>query len=751
MPFQYLLKGELDADALRRALDELARRHEILRTTFPVAEDGPVQRVVPPAPVDLALHDVTDVAVGGRGDAALRIAHEVATRGFDLATAPPWRTALVRVATDEHLLLVNLHHVISDGWSTGVLWNELSALYGAFARGEASPLRELSIQYGDFAVWQRAWLRGEVLEAQLGYWRRKLAGAPPLLELPTDRPRPPVQTHAGAAESFALQGADAEAVLALARREGATLFMVLLAALDVVLARLAGQDDVVVGTPIAGRTRRETEGLMGLFLNSLALRTDLSGEPTFRELLRRVRETTLEAYAHQDLPFERILEEVHPERSLSHTPVFQVMLNLSNFAEGDVSLPGVEVHPLGAGGDVASKFDMTLYAGEAPDGAITLHLVYNVALFDAARVREMMAQLVGVLRQAAEDVERPISRMSLLTDSARSLLPDPSLPIVSAWDGSVAERVAAQAARTPGALAVADPAERWTYAELDAGANRIAHRLVADGVRPGEVVAVWADRSAGLPRALLAAWKAGAAFVVLDPAYPPARLVEYVRIARPAALLVLPGAGDVPEEVSAAGADSIRSSVVLHRDACADQPASAPEVRVGPEDLAYVAFTSGTTGTPKAIAGTHRPLSHFFGWYAETFELRPSDRFTFLAGLAHDPLLRDLFAPLTTGGAVRPVAPQVARAVHPVRRIAAERVRREARRRERRVVPVPGGEVGGADGDLAHLAGPREVAGRSEDEQLRAFDPPPHRLRAGPRLRRNDVVRHGLRRLRRAV
>ncbi|WP_420129759.1 amino acid adenylation domain-containing protein, partial [Longimicrobium sp.] len=458
MPFHYLLRGVLDVDALRRAFSELVRRHETLRTALPFTGDQPVQRILPAAPVDLPLHDFAGIADEAQRDAATEaVMRDVAERAFDLERGPLFRAAVARMAEDEHVLMVNLHHVISDGWSVGVLWNELSALYGAFHRGEASPLPEPALQYGDFAVWQREWLAGDVLEAQLGYWRRKLAGAPPLLELPTDRPRPAVQTYAGAAESVVLTGGDAAAVLALGRREGSTLFMVLLAAMDVVVARLAGQDDVVIGTPIAGRTRAETEGMIGLFLNSLALRTDLSGAPTFRELLRRVRETTLEAYAHQDLPFERILEELAPERSLSHSPIFQVMLNLSNFAEGDVSLPGLEVQGIGGAGEVASKFDLTLYAGESPDG-IVLHLVYNTALFDAPRVREMLAQMADVLRQAADDADRPIHAYSLLTGDAAALLPDPAAALSAEWRGSVPQLFARHAARTPDAVAVEDPA-----------------------------------------------------------------------------------------------------------------------------------------------------------------------------------------------------------------------------------------------------------------------------------------------------
>jgi amino acid adenylation domain-containing protein len=693
MPFHYLLRGTLDVDALRRALGEIVRRHETLRTALPFTGEQPVQRILPAAPVELPVHDVSAIADEAERDAATEaVMREVAERAFDLERGPLFRAALVRVADDEHVLTVNLHHVVSDGWSVGVLWNELSALYAAFVRGEASPLPEPALQYGDFAVWQRGWLAGDVLEAQLGYWRRKLAGAPPLLELPTDRPRPAVQTYGGAVETAVLGGDDAKAVLALGRREGSTLFMVLLAAMDVVFGRLAGQDDVVIGTPIAGRTRAETEGMIGLFLNSLALRTDLSGEPTFRELLRRVRETTLEAYAHQDLPFERILEELAPERSLSHSPLFQVMLNLSNFAEGDVSLPGLELQPVGGSAAPASKFDLTLYAGEAPEG-IVLHLVYNPALFDAARVRSMLAQLSSVLRQASEDAEQPIARLSLLTDDALPVLPDPAAELSAEWRGSVPAIFAAHAARTPDALAVEDPRERWTYAGLDADTTRIAHRLISDGVAPGDVVAILGHRSAALVRALIGTMKAGAAFLVLDPAYPPARLTEYVRIARPTGFLPLAAGGEVPAEV----ADALRETVVsthpldIRRvdfvdkeanSAGAHQPPpavlgevaslgepvgapavrptsseaeSAPAVEIGPDSLAYLSFTSGTTGKPKAVMGRHGSLTHFTPWLAERFELGAADRFSLLSGLAHDPLHRDVFTPLQLGASV--VAP----------------------------------------------------------------------------------------------
>ncbi|HEX6747843.1 MAG TPA: amino acid adenylation domain-containing protein [Longimicrobium sp.] len=547
IPFTYRITGRLDEDALRRALAELVRRHEPLRTTLPAVDGVPVQRIAPPpADFDLPVADLRHLPESERRAEAGRLAAEASRHRFDLARGPLFRASLVHVADDEHHLLLNLHHAIGDGWSLGVLLEELSALYGAFSRGEPSPLPEPALQYADYAAWQRERLSAAALERQLSYWRRALDGAPALLELSADRPRPPVESHRGAVEHLRVSSDLMAEVNALARREGATLFMVLLAALDVVLGRLAGQEDVVVGAPIAGRTRAETERMVGLFLNSLALRTDLSGNPSFRELLGRVRETTLAAYTHQDLPFERVLEEVRPERSLAHAPVFQVMLNLINYQDSAFRADDLEVARAGPGGVVFSKFDLTLYVGEW-DGGIYVNLVYAADLFDAPRMRALLAQLEGVLRQAVAAPETRVGALSLATEAARGILPDPARPIeAEAWRGAVHEAFAAHAAQSPEALAISDAMETWTYAELDAAANRIAHRLIDGGVRPGDVVAVYAHRSAALVRALLGAWKAGAAFAVLDPAYPPARLAAQAGAARPAALLRISAAGEVP-------------------------------------------------------------------------------------------------------------------------------------------------------------------------------------------------------------
>ncbi|MDB4948389.1 MAG: tycC3 [Gemmatimonadetes bacterium] len=658
MPFGFRLRGNVDVDALRRALDALVARHESLRTSFPRVDGAPVQRIHPPVPADFALHDLTDLSAEPREARADEIARDAAERAFDVEAGPLFRAALVRTGEGEHRLVLSLHHLICDGWSFGVLARELAALYGAFTRGEPSPLAELAVQYADFAAWQRAWLAGDVLQTQLGYWRRKLAGAPPRLELPTDLPRPAVQRHRGRLEQRVMQGDASADVQSLARREGATLFMTLLAAWSLVLARWAGQEQVVVGTPIAGRTRGETEPLIGLFLNSLALRTSVAGAADFRALLRRVRETTLEAYAHQDVPFERILEELRPERSLAHAPVFQVMLNLANFGDAELALPGLEVEAADTGAETGSKLDLTLYAAEW-DGGLVFSLVYDADLFAADRMREMLAQLEAVLRQVSDDAARPLASVSLLTDGARALLPDPAERLSSEWRGSVPALFARHAAAAPDSVAVEDPRERWTYGELEKAANRIAHALVESGVRPGDVVAIWGFRSAALVRALLGTLKAGAAFLVLDPAYPSARLASYVRAAAPRAFLRVAAAGAVPDAVADALDDTVRRAVTLgekaERDGLFGVPATEPEVEIGPDSLAYLSFTSGTTGDAKAVMGRHGSLTHFTPWLAETFALGAADRFSMLSGLAHDPLHRDVFTPLQLGAAV--VAP----------------------------------------------------------------------------------------------
>ena len=653
IPASARLLGRLDAGVLESALAEVVRRHESLRTTFGAAEGRPYQRVVPPAPVFLPLVDLSGLP-DHSGELA-RIEAALAGHAFDLGRGPLWIARLVRLARDEHAFLLCLHHVIADGWSMGVLFRELGELYGAYTAGLPSPLAEPALQVADFAVWQRRWLAGGALDAQLAFWRQRLTGELPALDLPLDHPRPPVRTFCGRTCRRVLPPDLSDALRALGQREGTTLFMTLLAAFDVLLSRLSGQRDILVGTPIAGRTRAELEGLIGCFLNTLVLRADLSGEPSFRDLLARVREVCLSAYEHQDLPFETLLAELAPERDLSRTPLFQVFFNMLNLPPAALRLPDLEIVPEPLP-DAPSKFDLTLYVSN-PEGEIAFDLVFNADLLSPGRIEEMLRQYELLLRQISEAPEQGIEALSLVTVEARALLPDPRAALSDRFEGSVPQVFSRFARREPAALAAADGAEEWTYGELAAQSHRLAHFLMDAGILPGDVVAIHAHRSAPLVWALLGVLESGAAFLILDPTYPAARQIEMLRLAQPRAWLEIEAAGALPaaldREVGSLGCRRLRlQAKAMGNPALAGFPAEPADVPVGPDAPAYVAFTSGSTGGPKGVLGRHGSLSHFLPWLSRRFDLSAADRFSLLSGLAHDPLHRDVFTPLQLGAAV---------------------------------------------------------------------------------------------------
>ncbi|HEX5870945.1 MAG TPA: condensation domain-containing protein, partial [Longimicrobium sp.] len=420
IPLAWRLHGPLDPRALERALGEVVRRHESLRTTFPEVDGVPVQDVAPFAGFILPVEDLSGLDEEARTAETDRRTAAEAARPYTLATGPLFRASLLRLGAEEHVLLVSVHHAVSDGWSMGVFFRELSALYGAFRAGRPSPLPEPAVQYADYAAWQRGQLGAEVLDRQVAWWKARLAGAPALLELPTDRPRPAVQSYRGATERIDLSDALREALEALGRREGATPYMVMLAAFQVLLSRYSGSDDVVVGSPIAGRTRREVEGLIGFFVNTLVLRTDLSGDPTFREVLRRVREVTLGAYDHQEVPFERLVAELQPERTLSHSPLFQVMLTPDGIETLQEHLPGLRTGRVEAR-RATSKFDLTLGISTEP-GDFHAVLEYSTDLFERATIQRMLRHLERVLQAAAANADLRLSRLELPDEAERALV-----------------------------------------------------------------------------------------------------------------------------------------------------------------------------------------------------------------------------------------------------------------------------------------------------------------------------------------
>ncbi len=638
------LHGRLHRAALAAAVAAVESRHETLRTRFPERGGQAHQEIAPAcATADLPLIDLSalpETPEPFRQIERDRLVADLAAHRFDLARGPLVRWTLLRVDPDEHVFVIAQHHIISDGWSIGVLVRELASLYTAFAAGEPSSWSSRSslppppLQYADYAVWQRELAQAGGFEPQLAYWRERLSGELPALDLPTDRPRTPGISRRGGSATLELPPALAARVTAASRRAGATPFMTFVAAWKALLHRLSGQDDLLAGLPIAGRNRGEIESTLGFFINTLVLRTDLGGNPSFRALLAQVREAALGAYANQDLPFEHLVAALQPERDLDRTPLFQVFFNHLNLAANQISLPGLTLAPV-VSQPPSSKFDLTVYVSEG-GGGFRFDVLYDAGLFDAVRIEEMLAQLEQLLTAvlADPDLATGIDDVSLITSRVAALLPDPAQELAGGWlggmegDGApVHELFARQAQISPAHPAAIDADGVWTYGALDAAANRLAHQLIAEGRLPGDVVAIAAERRAALAGAVLGVLKAGCAFLLLDPEYPEARRNAMVRLGGARTVVQLADANDL------------------------DDP-GAPQVSVGPDDPAYVAFTSGSTGEPKAILGTHAPLTHFTAWYAATFGLNRDDRFSLLSGLGHDPLLRDLLVPLALGATV---------------------------------------------------------------------------------------------------
>ncbi|KAF3884862.1 MULTISPECIES: amino acid adenylation domain-containing protein [Nostocales] len=662
----FRLQGTLDVGVLQQSLDAIVAHHEALRTNFIVSVDGsPIQIFQEPRSVELKivdfLHEQKSEINPQLSDYLNREAH----RPFNLSSDLMLRATLCYVDHQEYVLLLVMHHIASDGWSMGILWQQLATVYEAFAQKLPNPLPKLPIQYADFAIWQRQRLSGQVLNQQLDYWKDQLAGANTILELPTDKPRPPVQTYRGAMQSLILPQTLAASLTMRSQQEGVTLFMTLLAAFGTLLHRYTGQEDILIGSPIAGRNRAELEDLIGFFINTVVLRVNCSENPSFSTLLNRVRRMALEAYTHQDMPFEKLVQELQPERDTSRNPLFQVWFNMLNLKDIKLELPGLVVEPFSMP-ETPSKFDLTLYITEQQQG-IKLELVYNADLFVPERMQEMLDQFHHLLVQIAETPQQNISSLSLVTNTAALLLPNPQQKLSILSEAAVHTKFSQQAQRVPQNLAVVDARVAWTYAKLEELTNQLAHYLLANNIQSQDVVAIYGQRSALLVVAILGVLKAGGAFVILDPAYPTSRLMDCLESVQPRAWLQIASDSQVLTAWNRRCMAKDADETVFYSDenrysfccleisydsilvALQSYPTSNPEVTVELDDLAYFAFTSGSTGKPKGIKGSHRPLSHFVQWHQKTFGLCESDKFSMLSGLSHDPLLRDIFTPLSLG------------------------------------------------------------------------------------------------------
>ena len=639
------LSGTLDTEALNRSLKEIVSRHEALRTTFTAVDGEPVQVISPAIDTKLSVEDLGGLPQAEREAEAKRLALEEKHRPFDLERGPVFRARLLQLGEEEHVLLISMHHIVSDGWSMGVFWRELGALYEAFSRGGPSPLPELPIQYADYALWQRQWLRGETLDEQLVYWKDQLAELP-TLELPTDHPRPAVQAHRGARQELVLPESLTQALKVLSRQEGTTLFMVLLGALQVLLSRYSGQEDIAIGTPIAGRTRVETEELIGFFVNTLVMRTDLSGDPSFREVLSRVREVALGAYDHQDLPFEKLVEELQPERDLSRVPLSQVFFALQNVPQDTLKLPDLvlEQQKVESG---TVKYDLSFFLSEEEQG-LKGRLVYNAHLFDDATIERMLGHLHTLLKGIVEDPDRHLSELPLLDEAERhQLLFDwNETAIEYPRDRCVHELFEEQVERTPDAVAVVFEEQQLTYRELNRRANQLAHHLRALGVGPEVLVCICVERSLEMAVGLLGILKAGGTYVPLDPSSPATRLKFVLGDTRAPVLLTQERLVDrLPDKH---GAEVVRLD--------ADWPLIARNTeknftsRATTRNLAYAIYTSGSTGQPKGVMIEHRALTSYVAAAIAAYEMTASDHVLQFASLSFDASVEEIFLTLTRGG-----------------------------------------------------------------------------------------------------
>src|SRR5579872_345570 len=628
----------VNVSVLEQVLNEIVRRHEVLRTVFPIIDGSPTQVISECVSLQLPYADLTALTENERQSQLMRFVNEI-RRPFDLQRGPVLRATLVRITPEQYVLYLAMHHIVADGWSLGLFAQELGAFYGAFFQGEPSPLPELPVQYADFAIWQREWLKSEVMAKQLGYWKKHLAGLSTLnlrgSNLPLDK------AHRSAAETMKVSSELTANLKALAQGEGATLFMTMLAAFQLLLARYSGQTDIVVGSPVAGRTRVETESLIGCFVNMLVLRSDFSGNPSFSEVLRRVKETSLLAFENQQIPFEMLVEELRPQRDLTRSPLFQVMFALESSKSVQSATRDVFYSVFN---ESIAKYDLTFNAAELEQG-ILCSFEYDSSLFEASSIRRMMGNFEVLLNSAVQDVGRPVSELALLKpEEQRQLVAEWNrTQTTSATSECVHQLFEAQVRRTPNRVAVSFERERVTYRDLDAQANSLARRLRESGVQQGHLVGICVERSVQMLASLLGVLKAGAAYVPLDPSYPADRLRFMQQDA---------GLKAVITQKHLSGLIGEGAEIVCLQNEHISQSTKAISAQSRANDLAYVIYTSGSTGRPKGVAVSHGSVVNLLESMQREPGIREDDRLLAVTTLSFDIAALELFLPLTVGAQV---------------------------------------------------------------------------------------------------
>jgi len=653
IPSALQLKGILDVKALELALTVMLKRHEALRARFANLEGEPVQTIGPVVRFELPLTDLRNLPLQKREARSIEMAEEEIQRPFDLECGPLMRGSLIRLKEEEYVLLLTTHHIASDAWSRVVLTKEMIALYQEFSTGVSSSLPVQELQYVDYAHWQRELLQSDKMLKDVKYWKSTMAGVTPMLELPTDRTRPPVQTNRGARYSFIVPIEKVELLKDLGREEGTTLFMTLLAAFQVLLHGYSGQKDIIVGTAIANRTRQELENMIGFFVNTLVMRGDLSEEQTFLDLLQQIKEVALGAYEHQDLPFEKLVELIQPQRSLSYHPVFQVFFDMDNVPEDAIELQNLTIRPMEINHGT-SKFDLSLYAREQHEG-LYLTFEYSTDLFDSGTIERMGSHFQNLLCAITEAPEQLIGALPLHNQEEQEEL----FLTCKGQFQEVSDEICIhhlfekQVSRTPDGVAVSFAERKLTYKELNEEANRLANALQKRGVKPGDLIAICVERSLEMVIGIFAIWKAGGVHIPLDPNYPKNRLAMMIEDTMPTLLLTQ---HHIMDNLPFFSGDVL--VLDAHPKFYADEEVTPPE-QVGKADqLAYITFTSGSTGRPKGVMATHHGPVNYLSFIKKVYQLEPSDIVLQLASTSFDASIRDLIGPLTAGAQVVIPCPQ---------------------------------------------------------------------------------------------